>query len=116
MTDQQNTPNELSDEPAVDEYTIEAVPGRASGADGHQGGYWSPGARLVARSTTAPTVRRNTARSSGLLLAAAILLLAALIAVGLWMVAVWARADDDGGETVNTGSITSNVSVDWPNI
>lgn len=114
MTDQQNTTNELSDEPAVDDHTIEAMPGRASGADAPQAGYWSPGARLVARSKTAPTVRRNTARSSGLLLAAAILLLAALIAVGLWMVAVWARADDDVGETVNSGLFTSNVSVDWP--
>lgn len=67
--------------------------------------YWSPGSRLVSRSPTKASVRRSTARSSGLLLAAAILLLAALIAVGLWLVAVWARADDQGNELEATAAL-----------
>lgn len=71
--------------------------------------YWSPGSRLVSRSATKPTVRRSTARSSGLLLAAAIVLLAALIALGLWSVAVWARGNDqvDDSEATAVSPITA---------
>lgn len=73
--------------------------------------YWSPGSRLVSRIATTPGVRRSTARSSGLLLAAAIVVLAVLIAVGLWLVAVWARADDNGDDSEAT-AVTPVTLVD----
>lgn len=69
-----------------------------SNDDGHvesQAEYWSPSARLGARTPTAPIVRQGATRKSGALLAVAILLLAALIAVGLWLAALWARSADE---------------------
>lgn len=69
-------------------------------------GYWSPGARLVARRTTTPTVRRTGTGGSGILLALAILLLAALIAVGLWLAALWAQSNDDESPEETSAAIS----------